>query len=100
MKYQIILTKQARKDLKSLEKYQQEKLVSDYSTIQNESIDVVNIKSLGNKLFEIKTDNLRSLFMYKEGRIIVIGVIFIKKTQKTPKQYMEKALRILTNYKD
>lgn len=100
MKYEIILTKEAKKDLDSLERNQKEKLYSDYSAIQIESIDAVSIKSLGKKLFEIKTDNLRSLFIYKKDRIIVIGVIFIKKTQKTPKQYIEKALKILDKYKD
>ena len=50
IKYKIILTKNAKKDLKSLEKYQQEKLISDYNVVQNETIDAVNVKSLGNKL--------------------------------------------------
>lgn len=100
MRYEIILTKEAKENLSSLEKCQREKLFSDYSIIQVESIDAVNTKPLGKKLFEIKTDNLRSLFIFKKGRIIVIGVIFIKKTQKTPKQYLERALKILTKYKD
>ena len=48
------------------------------------SIDVVLTRPLGDKIFEIKTSNLRTLFKYTENQIIVIGVIYIKKTQKTP----------------
>ena len=101
MRYDIILTKEAKEDLNSLEPFQREKLLSDYSVIQIESINAVNTRPLGNKLFEIKTDNLRSLYMYRKDKIIIIiGVIFIKKTQKTPKQYMEKAIKFITRYKD
>ena len=35
---------------------------------------------------EMKTNELRSLFKYKAGKIIVIRVVFVKKTQKTPKE--------------
>lgn len=100
MQYEVILTKEAKENLYSLEKHQQEKLFSDYSAIQNESINTVIVKPLGKKIFEIKTDNLRSLFVYQKDRVIIIGVIFIKKTQKTPKQYIEKALKIFKKYKD
>lgn len=66
MKYTVYLTKEAKSDLGSLEQYQQQKLLSDYSVIQAESIGAVTTRPLGQKLFEIKTDNIRSLYMYKQ----------------------------------
>jgi len=39
----------------------------------------------------IKSNELRSLFKYKEGKIIVIGVVFVKKKQKTPKETIKLA---------
>ena len=41
--------------------------------------------------FEIKTNELRSLFKYTAGKIIVVGVVFVKKTQKTPKEKIKLA---------
>ena len=53
--------------------------------------------SLGNGLFEIRAKGEegigRSLFCYMKGRNIIILHSFIKKTQKTPKQDLELALK-------
>ncbi len=51
----------------------------------------MKINALHKKIFEIKSNELRSLFKYKEGKIIVIGVVFVKKTQKTPKEIIKLA---------
>lgn len=66
-------------------------LDSDYKTIETLGIEFVRVKHLQDKIFEIKTKNLRSLFKYQEGKIIVIGVVFVKKTQKTPKDKIKLA---------
>jgi len=47
------------------------------------------------RYFEIKSNELRSLFKYTAGKIIVIGVIFVKKTQKTPKDKIKLAMQRL-----
>ncbi|WP_109572759.1 type II toxin-antitoxin system RelE/ParE family toxin [Fibrobacter succinogenes] len=52
-------------------------------------------KHLQKKIFEIKSNELRSLFKYKAGAIIVIGVVFVKKTQKTPKDKIKLAIKRL-----
>ena len=39
----------------------------------------------------MKSNELRSLFKYKEDQIIVVGVVFVKKTQKTPKEKIKLA---------
>lgn len=47
------------------------------------------------EIFEIKSNELRSLFKYKAGAIIVIGVVFVKKAQKTPKEKIKLAVKRL-----
>ena len=54
--------------------------------IQEQGIEFVRVKPIQKEIFEIKTNELRSLFKYKAGKIIVIGVVFVKKTQKTQKE--------------
>ena len=78
MKYEVILTKEAKEIFNNLDIISQDKLYSDYQAINNVDITAVNAKSLGNKLFEIKTDNIRSIFEYRKGQIIVIALIFTR----------------------
>jgi len=78
-------------EILSLEQPLQEILKSEYKKIENEGIEFVKVKLLRDKIFEIKSNELRSLFKYKEGKIIVVGVVFVKKTQKIPKKIMKLA---------
>ncbi len=78
-------------EIAELPQEQQTLLDSDYKTIETLGIEFVRVKHLQDKIFEIKTKNLRSLFKYQEGKIIVIGVVFVKKTQKTPKDKIKLA---------
>jgi phage-related protein len=73
-------------EISKLERHQQDLLKIDYETIENKGIEFVKVKHLQDKIFEIKTKEIRSLFKYQSGRIILIGVVFVKKTQKTPKE--------------
>ena len=66
-------------------------LESDYSIIQEQGIEFVRVKPIQKDIFEIKTKELRSLFKYNAGKIIVVGVVFVKKTQKTPKEKIKLA---------
>ncbi len=98
MKYKILLTPQANTDLSNLELKDSKKVFKAIDVIENVDINAVNNKALGNKLYEIKIDNIRCLYGYKKGQIIIIALIFIKKTQKTPKINIEKAQNILKEY--
>lgn len=100
MKYTVKILPEAQDDMDKLEKSQTKKLKIDYKTVQDVDIDAVNVNSLGNKLFEIKTSELRSLFEYRKDKIIVIAVVFIKKTQKTEEIYIKRAKKILEKYKE
>jgi len=55
-------------------------------------------------LYEIRVEvgsNIFRIFsFFDEGNLIVIGNGFVKKTQKTPKSEIEKALRIMEEYKN
>ena len=75
MKFKVEKLPQAEVEIESLEESQQELLRNEYS--------------------KIETNELRSLFKYTAGKIIVIGVIFVKKTQKTPKDKIKLAMQRL-----
>jgi phage-related protein len=55
-------------------------------------------------LYEIRVEvgsNIFRIFsFFDEGNLIVIGNGFVKKTQKTPKSEIEKALSIMEEYKN
>ena len=70
----------------------QQKLLSDaYSKIETQGIEFVRLKPIQKDIFESKSNELLSLFKYKAGKIIVVGVVFVKKTQKTPKDKIKLA---------
>jgi len=95
----IKITKEAEKDYKKLEKNYRELLDKEYKTIlKQSSTKGIYIKHLKNKIFEIITDDLRSLFAFEKGNLIVIATIFIKKSQKTPKHLIERALNIIKKW--
>ena len=85
----------ADEEISALEQAQQELLKSEYAKIEQQGIEFVRVKSLQSQIFEIKSNELRSLFKYQEGRIIVIGVVFVKKTQKTPPEKIKLAKKRL-----
>ena len=78
-------------EIAALSPEQQALLDSEYKTIETTGIEFVRVKHLQDKIFEIKSKNLRSLFKYQEGKIIVIGVVFVKKTLKTPESIINLA---------
>ena len=50
------------------------------------------------KLFEFIQGRLRVLWFYDEGRIIICTSGFIKKGQKTPRNEMEHAIQVMSEY--
>lgn len=91
MKFTVEKLPQAKAEIESLEQSQQELLRNEYSKIETQGIEFVRVKPLQKDIFEIKSNELRSLFKYSAGKIIVIGVVFVKKTQKTPKDKIKLA---------
>ena len=95
MKFKVEKLPQAEAEIKDLEEYQQKLLSEEYTKIETQGIEFVRIKPIQKDIFEIKSNELRSLFKYKAGKIIVVGVILIKKTQKTPKEKIKLAIKRL-----
>ncbi|MBQ6056284.1 MAG: type II toxin-antitoxin system RelE/ParE family toxin [Treponema sp.] len=91
MKFTVEKLPQAEAEINSLEQSQKEMLEADYKKIQEQGIEFVRVKPIQKDIFEIKTNELRSLFKYMAGKIIVVGVVFVKKTQKTPKEKIKLA---------
>ena len=95
MKFNVEKLKEAQKEIEDLSKKQQEILNDDYSIIKAKGIEYVKTRYLAPKLFEIKTKDLRSLFKYEEGQIIIIGLIYEKNSQKAPNYYIKLAQKRL-----
>ena len=93
MKFKIKLTQKAQEEYAELEEDLRYILDKDYETIETQGMENVFTKHLYDSIFEIKTKNIRSLFKYQENQIIIIGLIFIKETQKTPKQIKKTAIK-------
>ncbi len=55
-------------------------------------------------LYEVRVElggNIYRIFsFFDDGNLVVLGNAFKKKTQKTPKQELEKALKIMEEYKN
>jgi hypothetical protein len=83
MKFAVEKLSSVIAEINALEKEQQDLLNRDYEIIEKQGIEYVRVRHLQKEIFEIKSNELRSLFKYKAGAIIVIGVVFVKKTQKT-----------------
>ena len=95
MKFAVERLSSVVAEINALEKEQQNLLKRDYEIIEKQGIEYVRVRPLQKEIFEIKSNELRSLFKYKAGAIIVIGVVFIKKTQKTPKDKIKLAVQRL-----
>jgi phage-related protein len=77
-----------------------EKIVEAISTFEQVGTAYKNINDLGNGLFEIKPKGVRAYFMYdyNRRRIIIIGFICLKTTQKAPERYMKQARKLIEAY--
>lgn len=66
MKFRVIKIKQAEKKLNALSKEQQHSVLADYDVIESKGLEYVKRRFLRDGLFEIKTNDVRSLFKYSE----------------------------------
>ena len=95
MKYKIRMLKQAEKEIKSLSKIQQQNLSKDFNTIEKKGIEYVKRRFLRDSLFEIKTNDVRALFKYEQDCVILIGLVYEKRSNKAPEYYIKLALKRL-----
>ncbi|MDY6387438.1 MAG: type II toxin-antitoxin system RelE/ParE family toxin [Fibrobacter sp.] len=95
MKFTVEKLPAVAAEIEALDQSQKELLNKEYETIEKQGLEYVRVRPLQKEIFEIKSNELRSLFKYKAGAIIVIGVVFVKKTQKTPKEKIKLAIKRL-----
>lgn len=95
MRFHIVILKAAQREYESLSQVQRNGVDADFKTIEERGIEFVKRRYLRDGLFEIKSGEVRSLFQYREGQIVLVGLIYTKKTQKTPEQLIKLAQRRL-----
>ena len=95
MNFTIKKLKQAEKEISKLTKEQQKQLENDYKIISSKGIEYVKRRHLRGDIFEIKTNDIRSLFAYRENCIILIGLVYEKRSNKAPDYYIELAQKRL-----
>lgn len=91
-------TKEALEQYHELDLENRAKVLEAINTFEKVGTCYKNLNSLGNGLFEIKPKGVRAYFKYVKNRIIIIGFIALKKTQKAPKRYIEQAVKNIENH--
>lgn len=100
-KYIAEFTPEAVKQYNELDEHSQDKILGAIRAFEILGTAYKNINKLDYDLYEIKPSGVRAYFKYDESRrkIIIIGLIVLKKTQKAPKHYMKQAVRNIEKYK-
>ena len=95
-------TPEAIKQFHELDIEYQNKILEAVKSFEILGKQYKNINDLGNDLYEIKPKGVRAYFQYdkERKRIIIIGFITLKKTQKAPKRYIKQALANIHKYKE
>lgn len=91
-------TNEALEQLDKLSDIEYKKIIKAISIFEQIGTRYKNLNDLGNGLFELKPDNVRAYFKYAKNKIIIIGLIVLKKTQKAPRKYIEKAHQNINKY--
>lgn len=91
-------TDEALEQYKALDEKNQDKILEAIKVFEEIGIKYKNINSLGDGLYEIKPSGVRAYFKYAKNKIIIIGFIVLKKTQKAPKRFIEQAHRNIDRY--
>jgi len=99
MKKQILFTRQALKFLNGLPATVQVEFRANFAALEtNGRLEFPQGRKLENGLFEIRVatggNSYRTMYCYSAGDEIWMLCGFVKKTQKTPPQEIEKALNI------
>ncbi len=94
------LTPEAEQQLLQLEPKFRVRIAEAIKTFEYIGLHYKNLNTLKNGLYEIKPSGVRAYFMYdtKRRRIIIIGFICLKKTQKAPDQFMRQAIKNIEKY--
>ena len=96
--FEAEFTQQALEQLEQLTDTDYRKIIKAISIFEQVGTKYKYINDLGNGLFELKPDKVRAYFKYAKNKIIIIGLIVLKKTQKAPQRYIEQAHKNIAKY--
>ena len=91
-------TNEALDQLEQLSNSDYKKIIKAISIFEQVGTKYKCINDLGKGLFELKPDNVRAYFIYVKNRIIIVGLVVLKKTQKAPQRYIEQAHKNIDKY--
>ena len=93
------MTDEAEDQLMALEEPYKSRITTAIQTFEIIGTKYKNINKLGNGLFEIKPQDVRAYFKYHPDRrrIIIIGFVCLKKSQKAPRQNIKQAHKNIQN---
>lgn len=94
------LTEEAEEQLLALSEENRKKIADAIRTFEYVGTFYKNLNDLGDGLYEIKPKGVRAYFMYdpKRRRIIIVGLIVLKETQKAPPRYIKQARKNIESY--
>jgi len=91
--FEIIYSDEAVEQLNKLDKSSRNKILKAIDIFEQFGKEANNSRNLKNGLWEFKADKVRAYFKYHEQKIIIIGLIVLKKTQKAPERFIQQAIR-------
>lgn len=99
--YTAEYTPEAVKQALALDEESRRKILSAIKTFELLGTQYKNINKLDYDLYEVKPKGVRAYFQYDTDRrrIIIVGFICLKETQKAPKRFMQQAVRNIESYK-
>lgn len=86
MKFHVQKLEIVEQEILQLNKEQQEFLNDDYSKIENSGIEFVKVRPIQDKIFEIKSNEIRSLFKYEKKSNNCYWSCFCKENAKNSKR--------------
>ena len=91
---------EALEQLRELPPEYAERIVEAIGIFEEVGTEYKNINTLDYDLYEIKPSGVRAYFRYDKARrrIIIVGFICLKTTQKAPPRYMKQAVRNIERY--
>ena len=100
--FEAEMTDEAEEQLFQLEEPYKERITTAIEAFEISGTKYKNLNDLGNGLFEIKPKDVRAYFKYHPDRrrIIIVGFVCLKKTQKAPKQNIKQANKNIQRYID
>ena len=91
--FEIIYADEAVEQLQQLDKPSRNKILKAVDIFEQFGKEANNSRNLKDGLWEIKADNVRAYYKYHQQRIIIIGLIVLKKTQKAPQRFIQQAIK-------